>query len=95
MVIVLQTRPDHGAYSAAHPFLNNLPAIIISLPGQQRTLSTQQATDMSLQHFAALYTVSQGMLYVAMSSVVGCKCVSAIIQHYATDRTTQAQQREW
>ena len=54
----LQGQPDHGAYSAAQPFLQNLPAIIISLPGQQRTLSTQQATELSLHQFAALYTVS-------------------------------------
>lgn len=48
--------PDHGAYSAAQPFVQHLPSLTISLPGQQRTMSLQEASQLSLQQFAALYT---------------------------------------
>lgn len=48
--------PDHGAYSAAQPFVQHLPSITISLPGQQRTMSLQEASQLSLHQFAALYT---------------------------------------
>ncbi len=57
IMIARQGRPDHGAYSAAQPFVNNLPSLTISLPGQQRTMSMQEASQLSLQQFAALYTV--------------------------------------
>ena len=55
--IALQGRPDHGVYSAAQPFLNNLPCLTISLPGQERNMTVQEASQLSLQQFSALYTV--------------------------------------
>lgn len=48
--------PDHGAFSAAQPFVQHLPSLTISLPGQQRTMSLQEASQLSLQQFSALYT---------------------------------------
>ncbi len=61
----LQGHPDHGAYSAAQPFVQHLPSLTISLPGQQRTMSLQEASQLSLQQFSALYTVCQTYLCAA------------------------------
>ncbi len=61
----MQGHPDHGAYSAAQPFVQHLPSLTISLPGQQRTMSLQEASQLSLQQFSALYTVCQTYLCAA------------------------------
>ena len=75
----VQGRPDYGAYSAAQPFLNNLPMLTISLPGQERTMSLQEATHLSLHQFAALYTVSQSC-HLRLCLAVSCSELAASTQ---------------
>ncbi|DBA80153.1 TPA: hypothetical protein ACH3X2_007626 [Trebouxia sp. C0005] len=51
-----ESHPNYGAYSAAQSSVQHLPSLTISLPGQQRTMSMQEASQLSLQQFSALYT---------------------------------------
>ena len=81
----MQGHPDHGAYSAAQPFVQHLPSLTISLPGQQRTMSLQEASQLSLQQFSSLYTVCQDIPLCSTNStaaVIPNAVMLGVVCHY-------------
>ena len=81
----MQGHPDHGAYSAAQPFVQHLPSLTISLPGQQRTMSLQEASQLSLQQFSSLYTVCQDIPLCSADStaaVIPNVVMLGVVCHY-------------